>query len=148
MHSNTSRIIELFCHKLKKLITHFIQMISLKLLVQLSVIVSGVRGVLHAGLSTSSLNIVIRSTITSLIASSGLVDPIDLASQFSTEFLISSLTDLSFFKNLLINNVGGLVAMDIASNCYFSSSGTTLIIIFISASSDHYLSFVRGLFLF
>ncbi|GJT57866.1 hypothetical protein Tco_0992920 [Tanacetum coccineum] len=72
MHSNTSRILELFCHKLKKLITHFIQMISLKLLVQLSVIVSGVRGVLHAGLSTS--------------------DPIDLASQFSTEFLISSLS--------------------------------------------------------
>ncbi|GJS81426.1 hypothetical protein Tco_0747967 [Tanacetum coccineum] len=34
MLPNTSLFLELFCHKLKKLITHFIQMISLKLLVQ------------------------------------------------------------------------------------------------------------------
>ncbi|GJU92933.1 hypothetical protein Tco_1317689 [Tanacetum coccineum] len=34
MHSNTSRILELFCHELKKLIAHFIPMVSLKLLVE------------------------------------------------------------------------------------------------------------------
>ncbi|GJZ22708.1 hypothetical protein Tco_0559747 [Tanacetum coccineum] len=34
MHSNTSRILELFCHELKKLIAHFILMVSLKLLVE------------------------------------------------------------------------------------------------------------------
>ncbi|GKC90131.1 hypothetical protein Tco_1150780, partial [Tanacetum coccineum] len=34
MLSNTSRTLELFCDELKKLITHFIPMISLKLLVE------------------------------------------------------------------------------------------------------------------
>ncbi|GJZ76737.1 hypothetical protein Tco_0641409 [Tanacetum coccineum] len=34
MHSNISRILELFCHELKKLISHFIPMVSLKLLVE------------------------------------------------------------------------------------------------------------------
>ncbi|GKC50252.1 hypothetical protein Tco_1072997 [Tanacetum coccineum] len=34
MHSNTSRILALFCHKLKKLIAHLIPLVSLKLLVE------------------------------------------------------------------------------------------------------------------
>ncbi|GJZ83247.1 hypothetical protein Tco_0648420 [Tanacetum coccineum] len=34
MHSNTSRILDLFCHEFQKLIAHLIPMVSLKLLVE------------------------------------------------------------------------------------------------------------------
>ncbi|GKG08151.1 hypothetical protein Tco_0333983 [Tanacetum coccineum] len=96
MHSNTSRILELFCHEFKKLIAHFIPMVSLKLLVENFY---DCCRFLHTSLSISGSNITFRLPHNTLsYSSSGLDDPC-LA---LTNFQSISKSSLSMFRSILI----------------------------------------------